>query len=67
MEETIGLPPSPQPLPDDYAVCEPAVLSDTVAKLVREEGSDAWKVECERCLQDVWKIGRARLGAMGLE
>ncbi|CAK9786068.1 hypothetical protein CC85DRAFT_309759 [Cutaneotrichosporon oleaginosum] len=67
MEANIGIAQSPQPLPDTYDTREPALGSSTVQRLTREKYSDEWKSECDRALVDVWRIGHARLGNMGLE
>lgn len=67
MEEKIGIPTSPQPLPDNFPTREPALGSSTVKQLTREKYGDEWKKECDRALIDVWRIGHARLGNMGLK
>lgn len=67
MERFIGIPESPQPLPDTFAVNEPALDSETANKLVRPKGSAEWKDECNRAIKDVWRIGKARLQNMGLQ
>ena len=66
-EETIGIDPSPSPLPDDYTTSQPALDSDETRRLVKEQGTEEWKAECERCLADVWAIGKARVVAVGLK
>ncbi|GMK54710.1 hypothetical protein CspeluHIS016_0112960 [Cutaneotrichosporon spelunceum] len=67
MEDNIGIPVSPQPLQDSFATNEPACDSSTVKQLTREKYGDEWKKECDRALVDVWRIGHARLGNMGLK
>ncbi|GFZ48131.1 hypothetical protein JCM24511_05879 [Saitozyma sp. JCM 24511] len=67
IEQTCDLPLSPQPLPEDFAVNEPKLDSDEVIRRIRDPNGEAWKRECERGLEDVWRIGKARLGALGLE
>jgi len=65
MERSIGVPVSPDPLPEDYPVTEPA-LSEA-SGLVRPRDSEAWKTECDRAIGDVWLIAKARIWGMGLE
>lgn len=67
LEEAIGLPLSPVPLPDDYDTASPALESDEVRKLVRDPSGDAWKAECDRAIAAVWLIAHSRLKNMGLE
>ncbi|RSH85250.1 hypothetical protein EHS25_005057 [Saitozyma podzolica] len=67
IEQTCDLPLSPQPLPEDFAVDEPKLDSDEVARRIRDPNGEAWKRECERGLEDVWRIGKARLGTLALE
>lgn len=65
-EETIGVTSSPIPLPDDYAADQPPLDSEEARRLVRGQETEEWKAECERCLADVWAIGKARVKALGL-
>jgi hypothetical protein len=67
MERLIGLDVSPEPLPDDYLTIAPGPDSEEVENLIRPRESEAWKMECERGLGDVWLIGKARLKTLGLE
>ncbi|WVQ86043.1 hypothetical protein IAT38_008211 [Cryptococcus sp. DSM 104549] len=61
LEGILGLTPSLE------APEEPALDSDEVEKKVKSPAGEEWKKECERGLQDVWLIGRARLGGLGLK
>ncbi|TXT04227.1 hypothetical protein VHUM_04225 [Vanrija humicola] len=67
LEQAIGLPVSPVPLPDDFDTASPPLESDAVRALVRDPASDEWKTECDRAIADVWLIGHSRLKNMGLE
>ncbi|WVR08574.1 hypothetical protein IAU60_005629 [Kwoniella sp. DSM 27419] len=67
LESVLGISTSPDSLPDDYPVKEPALDSAEVQSTVKKPGTDAWKKECERGLGDVWLIGRARLKGLGLD
>jgi len=66
-EGVVGLPVSPEPLPDDAPVGEPALDSDEVKGLIHSPESEGWKRECERDIGEVWRIARARLKGLGLE
>ncbi|WOO79592.1 putative allantoinase 1 [Vanrija pseudolonga] len=67
LEEAIGLPLSPVPLPDDFEAGVPSLESDEVRKLVRDPSGEQWKAECDRAIADVWLIAHSRLQNMGLE
>ncbi len=66
MEAHMGLSLSPDPLPMDFPTDQPALDDPALRSRVCERGSDAWKVECERALGDVWRIARSRVDGMGL-
>ena len=66
MEEALGVTVSPQPLPDDYPVAEPALDSEEVRTKVKSKDSAEWKTECDRGLADVWLIGKSRLKTLSL-
>lgn len=63
MERTIGLPESPRPLPDNFD-CS---ASSVDPSLVRKKGSPEWCSECDRDVNDVWRIARSRLRTLGVE
>ena len=67
LEKHLNLHPSPDPLPDDYMALEPLLDSEAVREQIAEPDGERWKTECTRDLGDVWKIGKARLKALGLE
>lgn len=63
MERKIGLPESPKPLPDSFD-CSSTTVDP---KLVRKKGSREWEEECDRDVNDVWRIARSRLRTLGVE
>ncbi|EKD03408.1 hypothetical protein A1Q2_02295 [Trichosporon asahii var. asahii CBS 8904] len=63
MERKIGLPESPKPLPDSFD-CSSTTIDP---KLVRKKGSPEWEEECDRDVNDVWRIARSRLRTLGVE
>ena len=65
MEERLGLPISPTPLPDGAVIDEPGVESEEVKSRINAPESDEWKKECDRALGDVWLIARSRLSGLG--
>jgi hypothetical protein len=65
-EETIGISQSSKPLSDDLTTDQPALNSDEARRLVKSQETEEWKAECERCLADVWAIGKARVKALSL-
>lgn len=67
MEKLLELPVTTQPIPENFAVNEPAIDSARVTSQVKSPESDEWKRECERGLADIWRIGKARLKTLGLE
>jgi hypothetical protein len=67
LEGIIGLPISPEPLPDEFAVNQPSMDSGEVSSRVKDPQSQEWKDECTRGLGDVWRIARARLKGMNLD
>jgi 2-oxo-4-hydroxy-4-carboxy--5-ureidoimidazoline (OHCU) decarboxylase len=67
MEAVLGLPASPQALPDDFATASPSIDSNEVERKVKSQDSQNWKAECERGLADVWRIAKARLKGLNLE
>lgn len=72
MERLLSLDLSPAPLPDGdgrrgYDPKQPGLEDEAVRARVKPVESEAWKVECERGLGEVFKIGRARLSAVGLQ
>jgi hypothetical protein len=67
LERAIGLAESPSPLPADYAVWVPEMSSPEIAALRRDPAGAEWKAECDRAMEDVWRIGVARLKALGVE
>lgn len=66
-ETILGLPISPQPLPEGFATDQPPLDSPEAEAMVRPMDSDEWRAECQRGLGDIWRIGRARLKTLGLE
>jgi hypothetical protein len=48
-------------------VNEPKLDSEEITLRIRDPKGEEWKRECERGLEDVWRIGKARLGTLGLE
>lgn len=67
MEEHMQLPVSPDPLPADYPTAQPPLDDPSLKGRIATRSSDAWKLECERALQDIWRIARSRVASMGLE
>ena len=65
-EGVLGLPISPEPIPEDFPISEPDVNSEGVKRMVKARDSADWQRECERGLDDVWRIGRARLAGLEL-
>jgi len=53
-------------LEDSEPATQPAIDSDDVRRRIKEPSSDEWRRECDRCIADVWDIGRARLKTLGL-
>lgn len=67
MEQLLGLPITPQPIPDGSAATEPRVDAPEIQSRIQSPESKEWKAECARGLSDIWKIGKARLKTLGLE
>lgn len=68
MESVLELPPSPEPIPDDWEdVEQPAIDSGEVEAKVKVWGGDEWQSETQRALGDIWLIAKSRLQGMGLE
>jgi 2-oxo-4-hydroxy-4-carboxy--5-ureidoimidazoline (OHCU) decarboxylase len=67
IEDAVGIPRSPEPLPDEYPVNTPALDSDEIRRLRRDPVSAEWRTECDRAVGDVWLIAKARIRGLGLE
>ena len=67
MEGVLGLPLSPQPLPEGFQTSHPAIGSGEISRMIQKAESEGWRSECTRGLEDVWRIGRARLAGLGLQ
>ena len=66
MERLLEVPISPEPLPEDAKVDEPALEAPDVQVKVHPQESKEWKNECTRAMRDVFLIARARLKGLGL-
>lgn len=68
MERVLGLPASPEPIPDDWQDVEkPALESAEVHAMVQLWGGVEWQKEMQRALGDIWLIAKSRLQGMGLQ
>jgi hypothetical protein len=68
MESILGLPASPEPIPDDWQDVEsPALESPEVHAMVQLWGGFEWQKEMQRALGDIWLIAKSRLQGMGLQ
>jgi hypothetical protein len=64
MEDILDLPH--HSLKEGTPTDQPALDSQDVKDRVKTQTSEEWKKECDRCISDVWDIGRARLKTLGL-
>lgn len=64
MEKLLNLPR--HSLREGEETDQPAINSQDVKGRVKDQASDEWKRECDRCISDVWEIGRARLKTLEL-
>ncbi len=62
----MAIPLSPIPLPDEFPTDQPALQSEHVLSKKVTKGSEQWRKECERALNDVWLIAKSRVTGMGL-
>lgn len=67
IEEKLNLSTSPIPIPGDYPVNEPALVSEEVKSMIKIYGDEEWMKECDRAVKDVFRIAKSRLVGMGLE
>ncbi|GHJ87709.1 hypothetical protein NliqN6_4111 [Naganishia liquefaciens] len=68
MEAVLGLPASPEPIPDDWQEVEKPELDSTeVHAKMQQWGSVEWQKEMKRALGDIWLIARSRLQGMGVQ
>lgn len=67
IEERLHIEPSPVPLPDDRAGTD-AIRQPAMSEMqpLRRYGPE-WKQECERALEDIWRIAKDRLEKLGVE
>lgn len=68
MEVVLGLPASPEPIPDDWQDVEkPELDSQEVHAMVQLWGGVEWQKEMQRALGDIWLIAKSRLQGMGVQ
>ena len=64
MEGILGL--TRHSLKEGEPTDQPALDSQDVKDRKKEQSSEEWKKECDRCISEVWDIGRARLKTLGI-